>query len=172
MGRNQIIHRCKQPFHICFSPDFRLAYRSPVYCCRFDPAYRGMGTSPDLRVFLVNFYENLLCYDSVDLLLVVFLSTIVSVVVLVFLFTTMVSLTESLNTLCESSEQVLCERIACKILVAFTFSKAALGNSINIHSCTRKAAVRESRCIKGLSNSFVTSSKNINHNYNAIPSIS
>jgi hypothetical protein len=62
-----------------------------------------MGTSPDLRVFLVNFYENLLCYDSVDLLLVVLLSTIVSVVVLVFLFTTMVSLTESLNTLCESS---------------------------------------------------------------------
>jgi hypothetical protein len=49
-----------------------------------------MGTSPDLRVFFANFYENLLCYDSVDLLLVVFLSIIVSVGFLVFLFTTMV----------------------------------------------------------------------------------
>jgi hypothetical protein len=49
-----------------------------------------MGTLPDLQVFLVNFYGNLLCYDdSVDLLLTVFLSTIVFVGFvgfLVFLF--------------------------------------------------------------------------------------
>jgi hypothetical protein len=91
MGRNQIIHRCKQSFlHIYFSPDFRLADRSPVCCCRVDPACRGMGTLTDLRVFLVNFYGNLLCYDSVDLLLTVFLFTIVFVGFLVFLFTTMI----------------------------------------------------------------------------------
>jgi hypothetical protein len=52
-----------------------------------------MGTLPDLQVFLVNFYGNLLCYDSVDLLWTVFLSTIVFVGFvgfLVFLFTTMI----------------------------------------------------------------------------------
>jgi hypothetical protein len=49
-----------------------------------------MGTLTDLRVFLVNFYGNLLCYDSVDLLLTVFLFTIVFVGFLVFLFTTMI----------------------------------------------------------------------------------